>query len=170
MAKPRFRDVKQGRVTPDKQEKKPGRKRDGIFPDKRTRAKGFVTDSFMLLMPVMYLVIYLVMGGREGFAANKLLGWVYILVPLIFIQIVFLAKTGQTPGMRAYNMRLVDSRILEPAGFGQIVVRQIVAPFSRLLFGWVLMFFRADHRQPHELISHTALVITDDPSRSRAAS
>lgn len=167
MAKQRFRDVKQGKVPQNKGKQTRKDKSSNIYPDKRTRSKAFITDSFMLLMPLMYIVFYLVMGGREGFAANKMLGWIYILVPLVFVQIAFLAKKGQTPGMRAYNMRLVDHRSLKAPRFGQIVVRQILAPFSRLFFGWIMMFFRADHRLPHELLSHTALITTDDPSRNR---
>jgi len=169
MAKQRFRDLKHGKVTPQTPGKAKTVNPAGTYPDKRTRSKAFVTDSFMLLMPLMYVVFYLVMGGREGFATNKLLGWIYILVPLVFIQIAFLAKTGQTPGMRAYNIRLVDSRTLQQPGFGQIVLRQILAPFSHLLFGWVLLFLRSDHRLPHELLSRTALITTDDPSRTRSA-
>ena len=168
MAKPRFRDLKKGKTLPTTAVKKPSKKKSlktvaGTFPDKRTRSKAFITDSFMLLMPIMYIVFYLVMGGREGFAANMLLGWIYILVPLIFVQIVFIAKSGQTPGMRAYNIRVVDNDTLTTADFGQIVVRQILAPLSRLLFGWVFLFLRPDHRQPHEWLSRTALITTDDP-------
>jgi uncharacterized RDD family membrane protein YckC len=165
MAKPRFRDIKQGKIpSPAPAHRTPS----DPFPDKRTRAKAFVTDSFMLLMPIMYLVFYAVMGGREGFAANKLLGWIDILVPLVFVQILFVAKSGQTPGMRAYNIRVVDARTLEAPRFGQIVLRQITAPFSRLLLGWILLFVRRDHRMPHELISRTALIRVDDPSRTRS--
>ncbi len=169
MAKQRFRDIKQGKISSvDKSEKKIKPQPPlGSFPDKRTRAKAFITDSFMLLMPIMYIVFYLVMGGREGFATNKLLGWVYILVPLVFVQIVFLAKSAQTPGMRAYNIKLVDAKTLQAPTFGQIAIRQIVSPFSRLLFGWIFMFLRRDHRQPQELISRTALINTDDPSKNK---
>jgi uncharacterized RDD family membrane protein YckC len=171
MAKVRFRDLKHGKIPTDSP-KKDRRTPPSAppYPDKRTRAKAFVTDSFMLLMPIMYIVFYLVMGGREGFAANKLLGWIDILVPLMFVQIAFLAKSGQTPGMRAYNIRLVDHATHAAPRFGQIVVRQILAPFSRLALGWVLMFLRADHRMPHELLSGTALIMTDDPARKRPAS
>ena len=166
MAKPRFRDLKQGKIPPTSAAEKPSKKVAGTFPDKRTRSKAFITDSFMLLMPIMYIVFYLVMGGREGFQTNMLLGWIYILVPLIFAQIAFIAKSGQTPGMRAYNIRVVDNRTLTTASFGQIVVRQIFAPISRLLFGWVFLFLREDHRLPHEWLSHTTLITADDPHSS----
>ncbi len=169
MAKQRFRDLKHGKVTPSTPPKANNTHAAKIYPDKRTRSKAFITDSFMLLMPLMYIVFYLVMGGREGFAANKLLGWVYILVPLVFVQIAFLAKTGQTPGMRAYRIRLVESQSLGQAPFGQIVLRQILAPFSHLFFGWILMFLRSDHRLPHEVLSRTALITADDPNQTPPA-
>jgi hypothetical protein len=63
----------------------------------------------------------------------------------------------------------VDARTLEAPRFGQIVLRQITAPFSRLLLGWILLFVRRDHRMPHELISRTALIRVDDPSRTRSS-
>ncbi len=167
MAKQRFRDIKHGKVAPIEKKKKSSGKTSGIYPSKRTRSKAFITDSFMLLMPIMYIVFYLVMGGREGFAANKILGWVYIIIPLVFVQIAFIAKKSQTPGMRAYNIKVVDAKSLKAPSFGQIVLRQIFAPFSRLLFGWVLMYLRSDHRQLHELLSGTALINTDDPPKDQ---
>ena len=33
------------------------------------RFKAFVVDSFMLLMPILYIVFYLIYGSREGFSA-----------------------------------------------------------------------------------------------------
>jgi uncharacterized RDD family membrane protein YckC len=167
MAKQRFRDLKQGKVTPVKSSKKQSLTSQMLFPDKYTRSKAFITDGFMLLMPIMYFVVYVVMGSLQDFAANKLLGWIYILVPLVFVQIVFLAKSGQTPGMRAYSILLVDAKTLEAPSFGQVVLRQIAAPVSRMLFGWAMMFVRADHRQPHELLSHTALIRVPDPTKTR---
>jgi uncharacterized RDD family membrane protein YckC len=165
MAKQRFRDLKHGKTTPT-QTKAPTSVR-SLFPNKRTRFKAATTDSFMLVMPIMYIVIYFVLGSREAFAANMLLGWGYLLVPLIFVQIAFLAKTSQTPGMRAYNIKVVDAQTLEPPTFGQIVFRQLLTVLSLVTFGWVLMFIRADHRMLHELLSRTAMIMTNNTNQSR---
>jgi uncharacterized RDD family membrane protein YckC len=170
MPKPRFRDLKHGRAAELDKPDKTGLSLENLFPNKRRRAKAFITDGFMLVMPIMYLVFYVVMGGREGFAANKLLGWVYILVPLIFVQIAFLAKTSQTPGIKAYSIKVVDAVTLEVPAFGQIVLRQILTMLSLAMFGWLLMFFRSDHRMLHELLSKTALVMVDDASGQRSTS
>jgi len=86
MAKKRFRDVKQGKVSEKEQTKEPSLKPKRDYASKGNKFKAFLTDSFMLVMPIMYVVFYLVMGGREGFAEHKILGWLYILIPLIHSQ------------------------------------------------------------------------------------
>ena len=161
MAKQRFRDVKQGRIQPVESEKKgrnSGKNLHRRPATLRERFKAFITDSFMLLMPIMYIVFYLVFDGREGFAAHKLLGWIYILVPYVIISALFLVKSGQTPGMRAYGVEVVDAESGGKAPAGALWLRQILAVWDFFLFTWILQFFRKDHRTPHEILSQTALV------------
>jgi len=100
------------------------------------------------------------MGGREGFAAHKLLGWIEILIPYIIITSVFIYKSGQTPGMRAYEIKVVDIGNGKVPGLGITLLRQTLAVFSFLFLGWILMFFRKDHRMPHELLTNTALIFS----------
>ncbi|MCF6205626.1 MAG: RDD family protein [Sulfurovum sp.] len=161
MAKKRFRDVKQGRTDTEKEEKKTlqqshhGRE----YATAGEKLKAFLTDSFMLLMPIMYAVFYLVMGGREGFAAHKALGWLYILVPLVIVQTVFMVKSGQTPGYRAYNIEVIDESTGERPSLFLILFRNLAAVLSAAtLFGWMLMFFRKDRKNLHDLLSNTAVV------------
>lgn len=73
------------------------------------RAKAFITDMFMLLMPILYLVFYVVMGSREEFANDKMHGWLYILIPNMLIVVTFWYFKMQTPGMKAYDIRIVDT-------------------------------------------------------------
>ena len=174
MAKQRFRDIKQGRVTKtpvvdesDKKSKsKKGKNRKEDIADNSAslwaRLKAFITDSFMLVMPLMYIVFYLVFGGREGFAEHKFTGWLYIILPLVMIQIIFMIKSGDTPGLRAYRLKVVDVHTRERASNAKIVYRQLLSILSLVLFGWISMFFRKDHRVMHELISGTTIIQTDD--------
>ena len=169
MAKQRFRDVKQGRVAAAKSRKPDTEETKRLRATLGNRLKAAITDSFMLAMPLMYAVFYLVFGGREGFAAHKLLGWIYILIPLIIIQILFMSrsKEGQTPGMRAYNLALVDLKTRQKPVTGVIIYRQMLTLLSLVTFGWMTMFFRKDRRTLHELLSHTTLdqlPDTRDPS------
>ena len=161
MAKQRFRDVKQGKATQSIESQKIERASSGSI---RNRLKSFVTDSFMLVMPLMYIVFYLVFENREDFARHMITGWIYILMPLIIIQIIFLIKSGQTPGMRAYNLLLVASKSKERVSWSTVVYRQFLTAVSLLTFGWILIFLRKDHRALHELISGTTLIEIDAPN------
>jgi uncharacterized RDD family membrane protein YckC len=157
--KKRFRDIKQKKG--EKQTVDPGT--DSSFPypyaSRGDKAKAFITDSFMLLMPIMYIVFYLVMGGREAFSEHRMLGWIYILVPLVIVQTLFLAKTAQTPGYRAYNLILIDESTGKKPSLFITLFRNICAILSFFsIIGWVMMFFRKDAKTLHDLLSNTAVI------------
>ncbi len=163
MAKQRFRDVKQGRIkTPQssKSNKKQGKINSvsGRYATLRERFKAFITDSFMILMPIMYLVFYLIFDGREGFAQHKLIGWLLILIPYILISTLFIARSAQTPGMRAYEIRVVLCTNEEKPTLSVALLRQILAVWDFLLFTWIIQFFRKDRRTLHEILSNTCLI------------
>jgi len=164
MAKQRFRDVKQGNVKADEKKSdtnKPTQQRYN-YATAGFKIKAFLTDAFMLVMPIMYVVFYLIMGGREGFSEHKMLGWVYILIPLIIAQTLFMWKTGQTPGYRAYNLSLIDMETGERPSLFIIVFRNLAAILSLFtFFGWFMMFFRKDHKTLHDLLSATSVVKTE---------
>jgi len=156
--KQRFRDVKKGKVSQESLDQTDTSLR---YPYARssTKIKAFLTDSFMLLMPIMYVVFYLVMDGREGFAAHKLLGWIYIFVPLVILQTLFMMKTSQTPGYRAYDVKIIDESTGGKPSAPIIFFRNLCAILSFFsLFGWLMMFFRKDHKTLHDLLSRTAIV------------
>jgi uncharacterized RDD family membrane protein YckC len=161
MAKQRFRDIKQGKVIPvkEKENKSTITHHGREYATVGEKLKAYLTDSFMLLMPIMYVVFYLVMGGREGFAEHKTLGWLYILIPLVIVQTIFMAKTGQTPGYRAYNIEVIDeSTGKRPSAF-LLLFRNLAAILSMAtILGWMLMFFRKDRKNLHDLLSNTSIV------------
>jgi uncharacterized RDD family membrane protein YckC len=158
MAKKRFRNVKQGKEQERLAEDiSPVNKRD--YASTGGKIKAFLTDAFMLVMPIMYIVFYLIMGGREGFAEHKALGWFYILVPLVIAQTVFMFKTGQTPGYRAYDLTLIDESTGEKPSLFIILFRNLCAVLSLFtFFGWIMMFFRKDSKTLHDLLSGTAVI------------
>lgn len=158
MAKKRFRDVKQGKEkTAIVEDNASLNKRD--YASSRSKIKAFLTDAFMLVMPIMYIVFYLIMDGREGFAEHKALGWLYILVPLIIVQTIFLFKSGQTPGYRAYKLTLIDDTTGEKPSLFITLFRNLCAILSLFtLFGWVMMFFRKDSKTLHDLLSRTVVI------------
>lgn len=127
------------------------------------KMKAFITDAFMLLMPIMFIVFYLVLDGREDFAAHRLQGWSYILLPLLVIQTIFMYKTGQTPGYKAYDMILIDEQTQKKPSLSTILFRNFCAFLSFFsMVGWILMFFRKDSKTLHDLLSATAVVYVHD--------
>ena len=164
MAKQRFRDVKQGNVKAEEKKSDTNKPAQPLYNYATAgfKIKAFLTDAFMLVMPIMYVVFYLIMGGREGFAEHKMLGWVYILIPLIIAQTLFMWKTGQTPGYRAYNLSLIDMETGERPSLFIIVFRNLAAILSLFtFFGWFMMFFRKDHKTLHDLLTATSVVKTE---------
>jgi len=160
MAKQRFREVKQGKKKV--LDTTSSKKLPVAYASSSLKIKAFLTDSFMLLMPILYIVFYLIMDGREDFEAHRLLGWLYILIPLVLIQTAFMFVSGQTPGYRNYHIKLIDIHTQQKPSLPIILFRNLSALLSLLtLFGWLLMFFRKDHKTLHDLLSATAVVPSD---------
>jgi uncharacterized RDD family membrane protein YckC len=158
MAKQRFRDTKKG-IKTETNNKKTQQKHKYFYASSILKLKAFLTDSFMLLMPIMYIVFYLIMGGREGFANDKALGWLYILIPLVIVQTIFMFKTGQTPGYRAYNLEVIDEATGERPSLLLILFRNLSAILTMATFSWFVMFLRKDYKNLHDFLSNTAIVI-----------
>lgn len=155
------RQLRRARQSKKKAEKENTSKYKYPYAKVTDKMKAFLTDSFMLVMPIMYTVVYLFMGGREGFAEHKLLGWIAIFVPLIIVQTIFMTKTAQTPGYRAYNLKLIDEFTGEKPTLFIIVFRNFCAMLSFFtFFGWTMMFFRKDAKTLHDLLSRTAIIRT----------
>jgi uncharacterized RDD family membrane protein YckC len=158
VAKQRFRNLKQNRPKEAVSKNKYLEKNDE-YASVSLKIKAFLTDAFMLLMPIMYIVFYLVMDGREDFANHKMFGWIAILLPLIIVQTIFMYFTGQTPGYRAYHITLIDERSKKKPSLAAILFRNVCAILSLFtIVGWVLMFFRKDKKTLHDLLSATAVV------------
>jgi len=165
MAKARFRDVKKGNIKHI--EKKSKKASSSLkFATNFQKTKSAITDSFMLLMPIMYIVFYLVMGSREEFAQHRLEGWIYILVPFIIVQSAFMFKgNGQTPGYKNYNLKVVDINTHQTPPLFSIIFRNIAMILSIVtIFGWAMMFIRKDKRGLHDLLSNTAVISVENES------
>ncbi len=152
----RWRDIKQGRVEKNKRTQEP------IFipasiPD---RLKAFLIDTFMITMPIIYIVIYLVMGSREGFREHMGQGWLYIIIPHMIIVVGLWRFKGQTPGMRAYDIKIVTfHNPKKPITLLQAMLRYILMPISIVsIVGILLPFFRKDRQTLHDILSWSMLI------------
>ncbi len=133
------------------------------IPDK---IKAFITDAFLLSMPIFYIVVYLVfdgLKGLEGVESHKFSTWMYVLVPLGTLASTFYVKTGQTPGMKAYAIKVIDNDSKEKPGIILAVLRFIF--FNMALFsivGIMISFFRKDGRGLHDMLSGTSVIKVKD--------
>lgn len=148
----RWRDIKHGKIVQKTKTKKP---LNFIISSPLNRFKAFVTDSFMILMPLLYIVFYLVMGSRQEFEANMLLGWIYTFVPHFLIIIGFWFFKSQTPGYKAYNIKLVNKKLQKPTLL-QLIIRYFAFAISVIFVaGLFIALIRKDKKTFHDLISGT---------------
>ena len=153
----RWRDVKQNKTThiEEVKEEKPTLP----YASYGDKIKAFITDTFLLSMPILYVVIYLIFGDREGFQNDMLLGWFYILGPLGIIIILFYFIKGQTPGMKAYEIKVIDNKTGKKPSVLLAFLRFFF--FNIVLFSFVGLFFsflREDGRGIHDLLSGTSVI------------
>ena len=162
--KQRFRDTKKNQTTKGTEKRvKP------VIPyaTKGKRAKAFITDIFMLFMPLMYAVIYLVMDGREGASQEKLLAWTYVMVPYLILLTLFMWRDeGRTPGARSQGLKVIEFHTLEKPSLFSIVFRNLMLPFSLFIpLFWLVPLFRKDGRTIHDLLSATCLIVDPNPPK-----
>jgi uncharacterized RDD family membrane protein YckC len=113
----------------------------------------------MLLMPILYIVFYLIYGSREGFAAHMLQGWLLILIPYGIVTTLFLNRSGQTPGYKAYDLILIDLKTQQKPSILQLCIRyslMLVTLFS--LIGLFIPLMRKDRLSFYDIGSHSAPV------------
>jgi uncharacterized RDD family membrane protein YckC len=163
----RFRDVKQKKPVTEQASKKKQKapQSEGLpLASIQSKTKAFITDTFMLLMPIMYVVAYLVMDGLQDFSLHKTEGWLAILIPNFIIVFLFFWKSGQTPGCRAYEIKLVDSKSGEKPHPLAIALRYYFELISIItIIGLLMAFFRKDRKCLHDLLSGTVLIKVESP-------
>ncbi len=123
-----------------------------------TRAKAFLIDVFLLYVPIIY-VCYFVLGSKEAFKSNELaifLCWALFGI----IQGVFLATKAQSPGLKAYDLFLIDKKTGRKVSFLRIMLRYIIflAGCAFFFIGLLISFARKDTLALHDLVSQSYIV------------
>jgi uncharacterized RDD family membrane protein YckC len=122
------------------------------------RFKAFVTDMFMIMMPIMYLTTYVIMDGADSFKSSETARWVTMAIYGL-ITVIFWVRKGQTPGFKAYDLRLVDDNTKKPIGYGLAVARYLMFIFSAVsIVGILLPFFRKDKKTLQDVLMQTSVV------------
>ncbi|WP_333802892.1 RDD family protein [Sulfurospirillum sp.] len=121
------------------------------------RFKAFVVDSFMLLMPILYIIFYMIYGSREGFAAHMFQGWLLILIPYGIVTIIFLKRSGQTPGYKAYDLTLIDLSTGQSTSVSHLFLRYILMLLTVCtIIGIFVPLMRKDKLSLYDLGSRSA--------------
>lgn len=156
----RWRDVKKVQRT---QQDKKTLKDSSCFCDASllSRFKAFVTDAFMLLMPLMYLVFYIIMGSREEFADDRMMGWIYIFVPHMLITVGLWFIKGQTPGLKAYEGTIVDKHTGNRPLLIWLVNRYLLTAIVIIIpLFWLVPFLNKRRLTLQDLLSGTCIKYT----------
>jgi len=149
----RFRNIK-------KQNKKPTSKPKPKYIYARfvDRIKAFITDMFMIYAPILYVIAYGIMDGKDDFQSSEVA--LLIAVSIYgFIYAFLLSKFGQTPGKKAYELKVVDDKSGEYIGFFRSAFRFVAFLFTATtLLGLFLPFYRKDRKSLHDLLCSTIVV------------
>jgi len=149
----RWRDIKKGKK-PEQQ----GKKEYIPYASIPSKIKAFLTDMFMIMMPLAYIVTYVVMNGKDDMqssliARNSL--WIIYGI----IMILFWSIKGQTPGYKAYNLKVIDATTKQKPSFLKSFLRYIFFVISStIIIGELIAFFRDDKKTLHDLLSGTYVI------------
>lgn len=123
------------------------------------RFKAFLTDLFLITTPIMYVVIYIIMGSGDGFAQNRTLGWSIVLGTTFVIIGIFWLKNGQTPGLKAYDLKLVDSKTETRVSVLQTIIRYSATLFSIISIFFVFTpFVNKEKKTFQDIVSNTKII------------
>lgn len=154
----KWRDVKHNKVKTQKSELN-NKSPKSDLASLPSRLKAFLTDTFLITTPILYIVIYLIMGSGAEFAQNRVLGWSIIFIIHALLILIFWLKNGQTPGLKAYDLKLVDNKTKQRVSVIQVLVRYITTLFAVVSFFLLFMpFFNKDKRTFQDILSNTIII------------
>lgn len=125
------------------------------FAKMTDKIKAFITDMFMIYMPILYVLTYVVMGGKDEFQESTLAPFIGVALYAVIYSIL-LAKFAQTPGKKAYNIKVVDKKTLKNISFFRALLRYFFFLVSAtILIGLVYPFYRKDRKFFHDIVCNT---------------
>ena len=98
------------------------------------------------------------MGGKDEFQESNLAPFIGVsLYALIYSFLV--GKFGQTPGKKAYDIKIVDAKTGQLLGFWRSLCRFVMFLFSAaILLGLMTQLYRKDNRTLHDLICGSVVI------------
>ena len=88
------------------------------------RFRALLIDIFLIYVPILYL-FYFLLGSKEAFLNNH---FITTLCTFLFglIQAIFLTKKAQSPGLKAYDLYLIDIKTGKKLSFLRILLRYVI--------------------------------------------
>lgn len=124
-----------------------------------SRFKAFLTDTFLITTPILYIVIYLIMGSGQEFAQNRSLGWGIIFTIHFIIISIFWLKNGQTPGLKAYDLKLVSNKDLQRVSVFQVVIRYFSTLISIISIFFIFTpYINKERKTFQDIVSNTKII------------
>lgn len=130
-----------------------------IYAPYSFRVKSFIVDLFMIYAPILYVITYIVLNGKDDFQSSQLAPLAGVTIYAI-IYALLLSRFGQTPGKKAYDVRVVDDKSGKNIGFMRALLRFVAFLFTATtLLGLVVPFYRKDKKALHDLVCGTIVVV-----------
>jgi len=149
MRKKRFREIKHKKTNKSQQQDKV------VYARYIDRIKAFITDMFMINMPILYITTYFILDGKDDFQSSPLAQFLALLAYGV-VYALFLSKTGQTPGKKAYGIKVVKADTKELLSPVTALVRFFLFSISVLsIVGILLPFYNKEKKALHDIILNT---------------
>ena len=124
-----------------------------------SRLRAFLTDTFLITTPIFYIVIYFIMGSGEAFSEDRIKGWSIILIVHLLLIIFFWYVKSQTPGLKAYKLKIVDVMSKGKISLVQSLIRYVATLFAVVSFFLIFLpFIRKDKKTFQDIVSNTIIV------------
>lgn len=155
----KWRDVKKGKIPLKNEKPKVSLTSLTQSASVASRLKAFLTDTFLITTPIFYVVIYFIMGSGEEFSHNRIEGWSLIFGLHAAIILFFWIKKAQTPGLKAYDLKLVSMIPHQKITFMVALIRYVTTLLAVVsIFLLLIPFFREDKRTFQDIFSNTSVV------------
>ncbi|HSG85494.1 MAG TPA: RDD family protein [Candidatus Limnocylindrales bacterium] len=135
------------------------------------RLVAYIVDIFLVSIVSVAIALVLVLVGAVllagGFDALAGATFVFLVVAMLVVSFGYFPwfwwRSGQTPGMRLFGLRVVRDRDGGPVSGGQAVLRLIGYYVSGAVFylGYIWIFIDGRRRGWHDLIAGTVVVQED---------
>ncbi len=153
----RWRDIKKGKIDSSSNETKEEFMY-GLCTSPLHRIKAFITDMFLIMMPIMYITTYIIMDGKDSFQGSEMARWITMIV-YGAITVAFWVKKGQTPGFKAYDLILIDDKTKKTLPLIKATLRYILFLVSAVsILGFLIPFFRKDKKTFQDLVMQTSVI------------